>query len=212
MKTFKFFATVLLMIIFSQTASAQFDDIIHQGNAETVQGAKGKQPIHNTKFQPCWLGDEDDYYAASGRIAIQTGGNNESNYTNEVNQLLNTLRQQVKQKVGGRYTAIMRDYFDQLDVDANSAVASHIESAGEEAIDKLLNETKEACRQLTEPDDGGKQYIYIGITVTKEKLAEAIVNGVKESKTIPNDVRDRVRQNEQNFRESTLKSFNDMGE
>ena len=212
MKAYKILTMAFLLMGCLQMANAQFDDVINSGNANTVKEGMSKKPIEQTNSQPCWMGDTKDYFAASGRIAIQAGGDNESNYTIEVNKLLNTLRQQVKQKVGGKYTAIMRDYFDQLDVDANSAVASHIESAGEEAIDAYLNETKEACRQLSEPNDVGKQYIYIGITVSKEKLAEAMINGVKESKTIPNDVRDRVRQNEQNFRESTLKSFNDMGE
>ena len=212
MKALKILVVAFLLTSFFQTACAQFDDVINQGNVNTVTSGINNKPIDQTKSQPCWMGDTKDYFAASGRIAIMSGGKYESNYTIEINKLLNTLRQQVKQKVGGKYTAIMRDYFDQLDVDANSTVASHIESAGEEAVDAYLNETKEACRQLSDPDDSGKQYIYIGITVSKEKLAEAMVNGVKESKTIPNDVRDKVRQNEDKFRESAFKSFNETEE
>lgn len=212
MKAFKLLAITLLLTGCIQTASAQFDDVINQGNTNTVVNSMNNKPIDNTNSQPCWMGDTKDYFAASGRIAIQTGGDHESNYTIEVNKLLNTLRQQIKQKVGGKYKAIMRDYFDQLDVDANSTVASHIESAGEEAIDNYLKETQEVCRQLTAPDEIGIQYIYIGITLSKEKLAEAMVNGVKESKIIPNDIRDKVRQNEDSFRESTLKSFSEMEE
>lgn len=212
MKALKILVVALMLTSCFQNACAQFDDMINQGNVNTVTSGINNKPIDQTKSQPCWMGDTKDYFAASGRIVIMAGGEYESNYTIEINKLLNTLRQQVKQKVGGKYTAIMRDYFDQLDVDANSAVASHIESAGEEAVDAYLNETKEACRQLTDPDDSGKQYIYIGITVSKEKLAEAMVNGVKESKTIPDDVRDKVRQNEKDFRESALKSFSEMRE
>lgn len=214
MKALKILVIAFLLTSYFQTVRAQFDDVINKGNVNTVTSGINNKPIDQTKSQPCWLGDTKDYFAASGRIVIHTGGPNKSNYTDEINKLLNTLRQQVKQKIGGRYTAIMRDYFDQLDVDDNSTMASHIESAGEEAIDAYLNETQEVCRQLTDPDDNdsGDQYVYIGITVSKEKLAEAMVNAVKESKNIPDDVRDKVRQNEDKFRKSTIGHFNETGE
>lgn len=197
----------------SPVAHAQFDKELHNINTQKVVRYSNNDDIEETASQPCWLADNDEYFAASGFFRIKAGGNGERDYTIEFNKQLNSLRQQVKMKIGGHYRSIMRDYFDQLDVDSRSSVASHIESAGEEAIDKLLNDSKEACRQRSEKvDESGFVTWYMGITVSKQEIAQAIVDGVEESKEIPENVKKEVRQNEEKFRESALKSFSEMGQ
>lgn len=203
-----FFAFVL-----SPIANAQFDDILHPINSDNISNFANNDAIEETASQPCWIADNDDYFAASGFFRILAGGKGERDYTVQFNKQLNSLRQQVKMKIGGHYRSIMRDYFDQLDVDSRSNVASHIESAGEEAIDKLLNDSKEVCRQRSrEVDEGGYVTWYMAITVSKKEIAQAIVDGVEESKDIPENIKEEVRQNEERFRESALKSFSEMGQ
>ena len=197
----------------SFSASAQFDNELHKVNTQKIVQQANNDAIEETSSQPCWIADNDEYFAASGFFRIKAGGNGERDYTIEFNKQLNSLRQQVKMKIGGHYRSIMRDYFDQLDVDSRSSVASHIESAGEEAIDKLLNDSKEACRQRSDKvDESGFVTWYMGITVSKKEIAQAIVDGVEESKDIPENVKKEVRQNEEKFRESALKSFSEMGQ
>lgn len=196
------------------SANAQFDGSLHQKNEENVIRQANNPALEKTESMPCWIADNDEYFAASGFFRVKMGGNKngERDYTIEFNKQLNTLRQQIKMKIGGHYRSIMNDYFDQLDVDSRSSVASHIESAGEEAIDKMLNDSKEACRQAGEMEESGYQRWYLGITVVKKEIAQAIVDGVKESNDIPENVKNEVRRNEEKFRETALKSFNDMGQ
>lgn len=202
-----FFAFVMV-----PSASAQFDQELHQANTKNMVKQASNDFDEETTSQPCWVADNDEYFAASGYFRIKYKGDGERDFTIEYNKQLNTLRQQVKMKIGGHYRSIMRDYFDQLDVDSRSSVASHIESAGEEAIDKLLNDSKESCRQMGQVDESGYRFIYMGITVSKKEIAQTIVEGVEESKDIPDNVKKEVRQNEAKFRESALKSFSEMGQ
>jgi len=213
MKKINYIASGILFVFgLTLSANAQFDNELNDVNKRRVVGYANNDDVEDTKSQPCWIADNDEYFAASGYFRIKAGGNNERDYTIEFNKQLNSLRQQVKMKIGGHYRSIMRDYFDQLDVDSRSSVASHIESAGEEAIDKLLNDSKEACRQMGEPDEGGFRMIYMAITVSKKEIAQAIVDGVEEEKGIPENIKREVRQNEEKFRESALKSFREMGQ
>lgn len=203
---------ILFGVVLIPNANAQFDNELKNANAKKVVNYANNDDDEETTSQPCWLADNDEYFAASGYFRIKAGGDSERDYTIEFNKQLNSLRQQVKMKIGGHYRSIMRDYFDQLDVDSRSSVASHIESAGEEAIDKLLNDSKEACRRMGKVDESGYRMIYMAITVVKKEIAQAIVDGVEESKDIPESVKKEVRQNEEKFRESALKSFSDMGQ
>lgn len=202
----------LFALLFVPTVQAQFDSELHQANARNIVRQSQNALTEETTSQPCWLADNDEYFAASGYFRLKVGGAGERDFTVEYTKQLNSLRQQVKMKIGGHYRSIMRDYFNQLDVDSRSSVASHIESAGEESIDKLLNDSKEACRQDGPVDESGYRMVYMGITVSKKEIAKAMVNGIEEGKGIPESVKEEVRQNEAKFRESALKSFSDMGQ
>ena len=204
--------SLLFALLMVPSANAQFDDILHSANTSRIQDALTKPDFEETMNMPCWVADNDEYFAASGFFRVKMGGDGERNFTIEFNKQLNSLRQQVKQKIGGHYRSIMRDYFDQFDIDSRSSVASHIESAGEEAIDKLLNDSKEFCRQPGGMDDAGFAMWYMSITVSKKEIAQSIVDGIEDGKGIPENIKNEVRKNEATFRESALKSFNEMGQ
>lgn len=212
MKSIKYIAAIILLTMSVQSVQAQFDDLGNEANRKTIKHATNNDYDEKTTQQPCWMLDNDKYFAASGFFRFKYKGEGEKDFTIKINEQLNTLRQQVKQKIGGKYRSIMRDYFDQLDVDGRTSAASHIESAGEQGIDRYLNDTKEACREMGEVDDAGYRIIYIGITVSKEEIANAIVKGIEEDKGVPDNIKKEVRQNEAAFRESALKSFSEMGQ
>ncbi|MGM9805983.1 MAG: hypothetical protein ACI3Z7_06065 [Candidatus Aphodosoma sp.] len=160
-----------------------------------------------TTRQPCMRYDDDEYYAASGFMRIKAGGDGERDFAIVATKLLGSLRQQVKQKIGGRYKAVVRDYFDQMDIDDKSTAASHIESAGEQIIDIYLNDTEEDCRQFGPIDEAGYRHLYIGILVRKAELVNQIVDGLEKSNTLPVDLKDQIRANEKAFRESAFRQF-----
>lgn len=205
MKTVRFFIISFLMIVGIQSLCAQNN---RSGRNDRMRDRESNlRQTEETTDQPCMRYDDDEYFAGSGFTRVNAGIEGERDYTIVINKLLNSVRQQVKQKIGGKYKAVVRDYFDQMDYGDKSSAASHIESAGEEVIDRFLGDTEEDCRTFGEVDDRGYQNIYIGILVKKTDLVDALLDGIEESKDVPADIKQQVRQNEKAFRDSAFKIF-----
>ncbi len=198
-------AGLIICIVLAQIAFAQSNR--DNRNNRMRDRESDKQFIQETYLQPCQRYDDNEYYAASGFIRVKAGGEGEKDFTLLINKELNSLRQQVKSKVGGKYKSVVRDYFDQMDIDSKSTEASHIESAGEQIIDSFLNDTEEDCRELGPVDDSGFQNIYIGILVRKVELVNKLVDGLENNNDIPSNEKEQLRKNEDKFRESAFKAF-----
>ena len=205
MRTIRFFVISLLMIANIQSLYAQSN---RNGRNDRLREQENDlRQTEKTTIQPCMRYDDDEYFAGSGYTRVKAGGEGERDFTLVINKLLNSVRQQVKQKIGGKYKAVVRDYFDQMDYGDKSSAASHIESAGEEVIDRVLGDTEEDCRTFGEIDDAGFQNIYIGILVKKSDLVNSLIEGLENDKDVPSDIRQQVRQNEKAFRDSAFKIF-----
>lgn len=205
MRTVRFLAMSLLMIVGIQSMYAQSN---RNGRNDRMRDHENSlRQTEETTIQPCMRYDDDEYFAGSGYTRVKAGGEGERDFTLVINKLLNSVRQQVKQKIGGKYKAVVRDYFDQMDYGDKVSAASHIESAGEAVIDRFLGDTEEDCRTFGEVDDAGYQNIYIGILVKKSALVDAILDGIAVDKDVPADIKQQVRQNEKAFRDSAFKVF-----
>ena len=205
MRTVRIFVISLLMIASIQSLYAQNN---RSGRNDRLRERENDlRQTEETTIQPCMRYDDDEYFAGSGFTRVNAGIEGERDYTIVINKLLNSVRQQVKQKIGGQYKAVVRDYFDQMDYGDKSSAASHIESAGEEVIDRVLGDTEEDCRTFGEIDDAGFQNIYIGILVKKSDLVNSLIEGIENDKDVPSDIRQQVRQNEKAFRDSAFKIF-----
>lgn len=205
MRTIRFLVVSLLMTLSFQSVYAQSN---RNGRNDRMRDRENNlRPTEETTIQPCMRYDDDEYFAGSGFTRVKAGGEGERDYTLVINKLLNSVRQQVKQKIGGKYKAVVRDYFDQMDYGDKSSAASHIESAGEEVIDSFLGNTEEDCRTFGEVDDAGYQNIYIGILVKKSDLVNSLLEGIQEDDDVPADIKQQVRQNEKAFRDSAFKIF-----
>jgi len=205
MRTVRIIVISFLMIVGAQSLYAQSNR--NGRNDRLREHENNLRQTEETTIQPCMRYDDDEYFAGSGYTRIKAGGDGERDYTLVINKLLNSVRQQVKQKIGGKYKAVVRDYFDQMDYGDKTAAASHIESAGEEVIERFLGDTEEDCRTFGEIDDAGYQNIYIGILVKKSDLVNSLLEGIEESNDVPADIRQQVRQNEKAFRDSAFKIF-----
>lgn len=205
MRTVRIIVISFLMIVGAQSLYAQSNR--NGRNDRLREHENNLRQTEETTIQPCMRYDDDEYFAGSGYTRVKAGGDGERDYTLVINKLLNSVRQQVKQKIGGKYKAVVRDYFDQMDYGDKTAAASHIESAGEEVIERFLGDTEEDCRTFGEIDDAGYQNIYIGILVKKSDLVNSLLEGIEESHDVPADIRQQVRQNEKAFRDSAFKIF-----
>jgi hypothetical protein len=149
----------------------------------------------NVGEDPCTIYDDAQWY---------TGFNQKKGVQGDpqlANTLLRVTQEQLKMKVKGCYQAVVRDYFDQMDIDGKSAAATHIESAGEMVIDQILDDTWEFCRKTKNPDNAGNIIMYMSIRIKKSELVEKIVQGISENQQA------KVRFNEEKFRESAMKKF-----
>lgn len=205
MRTVRIFVMSLLMIVGMQSLYAQSN---RTGRNDRLRERENDlRQTEETTIQPCMRYDDDEYFAGSGFTRVKAGGGGERDYTLDINKLLNSVRQQVKQKIGGKYKAVVRDYFDQMDYGDKSSAASHIESAGEEVIERVLGDTEEDCRTFGEIDEAGYRNIYIGILVKKTDLVNSLIEGIENDKDVPSDIKQQVRQNEKAFRDSAFKIF-----
>ena len=179
-------------------------------NAQKLQDAKAKAEQDaierasyrsNTHQMPCQMYDNDEWFYATGVRQFPI-----SNINNAPTATLRATQQLMRQKLSGLYRSVLRDYFDQMDIDAMSSTASHIESAGDIVIKATINDTYEVCRENTDPDESGKIYMYMAIKVNKKKFVDDVVREItKEAET-------RTRFNEQKFREDAFKVFEKSNE
>ena len=203
MKKCIFITLLLLFAVFILTAQSNR----HNRNDRNRDREMLAPVKAETMSQPCMRYDCPEFFAASGFARIQVIGIGERDFTVPINQLLGNVRQQLRQKIGGQYRAIVRDYFEQMDIDARSSAASHIVSAGEQIIDRMLNDTEEDCRQFGPICEAGFQNIYIGILMRRSALVDGLLDGFQESSTIPANEREQLRQNHDAFRESAFRVF-----
>ncbi len=155
------------------------------------------------KEQNCFMPDDDEYYTASGMLRVKMGGNDmgEKDFTVQKNKLLATCQQQLQMKFKSSYKAVAHDYFIQIDLDSKSSIASKIESAGEKIIEQVINDTQVACEEYGEMDEAGYAMLYMGIQVKKSVVIEQIAKGLSEDEQL------KVRFDEEKFRESAFKVF-----
>jgi hypothetical protein len=205
MKRSLFFAIVLLLVV------GNIDYMKAQSRNDRNRAAREKryesQKPEKTRELPCMMYDDDEWYVASGASRIKMGGDNGGLSTAAINKLLGECQQQLKMKLKGPYKAVIRDYFDQMDLDAQSTVALHIESAGEMVINQMLDDTMVDCQELGEVDDAGYAMLYMGIQIRKSDIVEGLVNGMQKSEGLSQEEKSLVRQNESALRESTFKEF-----
>ena len=174
-------------------------ELLHQMRMDSLRAVKeGKEYLRNQEanFAPCYEADTEEYFTGHQQRLMP-----HSWVATQATSLLRSAQQQLRQKIKGAYKQVVRDYFDQLDIDDKFTAASHIESAGEMIIDEFVNNTQENCREQTRPDASGKLTLYIGIKVSKEEIVREIVE------KIPQKLKDEVRLNEEEFRNKTFEHF-----
>lgn len=146
---------------------------------------------------PCQTYDDADWFYATGVKRFKA---NQLNLTPTV--LLRSTRQQLLQKLSGNFQEVIADYFDQMETEDGEYARQHIESAGLQVIQQLINETYEVCRKQTQfPDAEGYYTMYMAIKVSKKDIVEKTINKLSHDEEL------NTRFNEKQFRNSTFKVF-----
>jgi len=146
---------------------------------------------------PCQTYDDADWFYATGVKRFKASQTNLTPTT-----LLRSTRQQLLQKLAGKYQQVVDDYFDQMETEDGEYARQHIESAGRQVMQQLINETYEVCRKQTQiPDGEGYYTMYMSIKVSKKEIVEKVVDKLGEEQEM------KVRFNEKQFRDSAFKVF-----
>ena len=181
----------------AKAAAARAEEQRKANEAIAAENAKKQaERLAATTEQPCQIYDDAEWYTATGERRIK-----QSSINTAATALLRSTQQQLMQKLKSKYRGVVRDYFDQMDMDEGSYAVSHIESAGDRIIDQKINETYEVCRRNTEVDGQGFVTLYMAIKISKKGVVDDIVNEISKDKQM------EVRFNEKQFRESAFKVF-----
>lgn len=195
MKTIRFATTLVAFAFGSLLAFAQTSYEIDFDYLNKVNEATNKLN-ENAHEKPCAIYDDDEWYTAFNE---KTGEEGDAQLANS---LLRTCQEQLKEKLAGKVQQITTGYFDQMDIDGSSKAAEHIEGASQMIVDQMINETREYCRKERPAIyEKGKIILYMAIRVKKQELVQNMVKEIK------NDAEAKVRFNEQKFRESAFKVF-----
>lgn len=189
----------------NEDAKAQAEQAQKQREANAAIGEEiaRKQAAREAEAteMPCQMYDDDDWFYASAMRQVKANSINTA-----ATATLRSAQQQMRQKLSAQYKAVTRDYFDQMDTEEGSYERSHIEGAGDLVVRAMINDTYEVCRKNTSPDENGNMIMYMTIKASKKKFLE---NAVKE---LSKDKELEVRFNEQKFRESAFKVFEESNE
>ena len=175
----------------------------HQQKIKEMQRQRELDSIANlaknvTVDVPCWMADDDEWFFATIQRQFK-----QSSMNTAPTATLRSAQMLMRQKLSSIYRAVLRDYFDQMDIEEGSYANQHIESAGDMVIKATINETYEVCRKQTRPDEKGNMVMYMTIKVSKKKFVKDLVQKISDDEQL------KVRFNEQKFRESAFKVFED---
>ncbi len=151
---------------------------------------------------PCTLYDDEEWYTAFNQKAGRQGD------PQLANSLLRTCQQQLKDKLSGKVQQVTNSYFDQMDINAQSSMAEHIEGASQMVVEEMINETMEYCRKTSKPDPQGNFIMYMSIRVKKQNVVDHMVKAA--SSSVSANAESKVRFNERKFREEAMKVFNEQ--
>ena len=148
-------------------------------------------------FEP----DTEEYFAALG---IANGPQTRM----DVLQLsaLTNAQNVVRQKLKHAYKGIVSDYSNYIGNNAGSDAQVHVERAGDQIIDAVVNDTRAQSLKFSGVDEKGHVSCYCGIRIYKKQLADKIADVVSEDEEL------KIRFKEQEFRKYMQEKFKEYKE
>ena len=173
------------------------------GTQKTVVApTQAVNPFGNGTFSaPGFEPDTDEYFAALG-IA------NGPQARMDVLQLtaLTNAQNVVRQKLKHAYKGMVSDYSNYIGNNSGSDAQTHVERAGDQIIDAVVNDTQAKSLNFSGVDEKGNLNCYVGIRVYKKQLADKIADAVSEDEEL------KIRFKESEFRKYMQEKFKDFKE
>ena len=126
---------------------------------------------------PCQVYDDADYFRSSGTAT-------NVNQQNARSAALAAAKSMINQKLGGTVKGITSDYQKMLAGNAQQEdIARLIEGELQMAVDRTLNDAEQVCEKMFRQDDGNYES-WIGIQISKKKLAAEMKKGLSENEKL----------------------------
>lgn len=167
-----------------------------------VRTAEALNPFGSGTFDaPGFEPDTEEYFAALG---IANGPQTRM----DVLQLsaLTNAQNVVRQKLKHAYKGMVADYSNYIGNNAGSDAQVHVERAGDQIIDAVVNDTQAQSLKFSGVDAKGHINCYCGIRVYKKQLADKIADVVSEDE----ELKYRFKENE--FRKYMQEKFKEYKE
>lgn len=148
-------------------------------------------------FEP----DTEEYFAAVG---IANGSRNRMDVLQTA--ALTNAQNVIRQKLKHAYKGMIADYSNYIGNDSGSNSDTHVERAGNQIIDAVVNDTQAQTLQFSGVDEKGNVTCYTGIRIYKKPLAEKIAKAVSEDEEL------KIRFEEKKFREYMQEQFKEYKE
>lgn len=169
------------------------------GSSKTVaqQQHSAGNPFGDVYEAPCAEHDTDEEFAATG---IASGSRNRMDVLQT--SALTNAQNIVRQKMQHAYKGAIDDYSLSIGNNTGTDMDAKVERGGTQIIDAIVNDTKATCGpKFSSVDDKGNVTCFVGIRISKKKVAEKIADYVS------NDEELRIRYNETKFRERMEENF-----
>jgi len=187
-------------LIFAVTAI--FASAVMTSCGGSKQAATGYKPVAGSPFgevyeAPCADKDTPEYFVGLG---IANGSRNRMDVLQT--SALTNAQNIARQKMQHAYKGMISDYSNYIGNNAGSDAEAKVERAGNQIIDRIVNDTEAWCGpKFSSVDEKGIVNCYIGIRISKKQVAEAIANFVSKDDEL------KIRFNEQEFRKRMDEEF-----
>jgi hypothetical protein len=194
-------ATVIISCGGSKTGPQSGGNGGNGGGGTETATTGGRNPFGNIHKMPCTVFDDENWFAGTG---IANGDYNRMDVVQTA--ALTNAQNIVRQKMQHAYEGMVSDYRNYIGNNKGSDADIHMEAAGDQIIDVIVNNTGTVCGpEWSDIDEKGKINCYLGIKVSKKdvanKLAESAEGLVSKNEEM------RIRFQEFNFREKMAEKF-----
>lgn len=162
-----------------------------------VATTQAVNPFGNgTYAAPGFEPDTDEYFAGWG-----TANGLQARMDVLQSTALTNAQNAVRQKLKHAYKGMVSDYSNYVGNNSGSDAQTHVERAGDQIIDAIVNDTQARTLNFSGVDESGRLNCYVGIRVYKKQLADKIADAVSEDEEL------KIRFKEQEFRKYMQEKF-----
>jgi hypothetical protein len=156
----------------------------------------GGEPFGQAREAPCTVYDDDEYFAATG---IASGPATQKG--NLQRTALSNGQSLIRQKMQHAYEGVVKDFFENIGANKGTDVENQVIGGGTQIIMGIVNNTSHSCLMWSNVDDRGNIECYIGIKISKSKVANAIADNLSKSE------KQEIRQHAEDFRKQAAEEL-----